>query len=420
MDDLFMNQAGAPASTSAEISSGTPAILAVGTALPRYTSTQEEIAEWMAASFGERSAKGRITRALCRESGIERRYACIPNYLEPPTQSRFAPGTSSERSPSTAERMAIYEQEAAPLGAQAAREAFADYAQMTGLSPQAVAQRVTHLVVVSCTGFYAPGPDFVMAKQLGLRATVERTLIGFMGCSATFNALRAANAIVRADSSALVLVVSVELCSLHTQPTPQRDHLISNSIFADGASACLVGTADRDKIDYTGDYFSLDCFHTSMKPDTEEEMAWRIGNFGFDLRLSPRVPEHLAEAAPAALAALFDRMQPDFWAIHPGGRSIVDRLAEIFALGENEVAASRQVLAEIGNVSSATILFVMRALRERLRAVNRPQTGVAMAFGPGLVLEMARLTYVPSPVAASTDLDRGTTAMRPDPLVAAD
>lgn len=380
----------------------TPAVLAVGTALPRYCGAQEEIAEWLAASFGPRSAQGRILRSLCRESGIERRYSCLPHYLEPPTESRFAPGVSPERSPSTAERMAIYEQEAAPLGVQAATAALEDYAQLMGNSLDAAIPRVTHLLVVSCTGFYAPGVDFMIAKRLGLQPTVERTLIGFMGCSAVFNALRAAHAIVRGDPDALVLVVSVELCSLHTQPNPQRDHLIGSSIFADGASACLVGVPG-DKAQ-RGDHFRLECFHTRMKPDTEEEMAWQIGNHGFNLRLSPRVPEHLAEAAPAALATLFGTARPSFWAIHPGGRSIVDRLAEIFALEDEEVTASRRVLAEIGNASSATILFVLAEMRCRLRdrGYNQPCEGVAMAFGPGLVLEMARLTYVPAaaPLAA--------------------
>lgn len=353
----------------------------------------------MTASLGERSAKGRMLAALCRESGIERRYGCNPHYLEPPTESRFAPGVSEERSPSTAERMAIYEREAAPLGGQAAQAAIADYAQSCGLPPGAVAQRITHLVAVSCTGFFAPGLDFMIAKQVGLRATVERTLIGFMGCSALFNALRVADPIVRAWPQALVLVVSVELCSLHSQPNPQRDHLIGSSIFADGASACLVGLPG-DVNEFGGDCFGLDGFHTRMKPETEEEMAWRVGDHGFDLRLSPRVPEHLGEAAPAALAALFGTARPAFWAIHPGGRSIVDRLAEVFGLDEDAVMPSRSVLAAVGNLSSATILFVLAEMRRRLRGqARRPQQGVAMAFGPGLVLEMARLTYIPAPFA---------------------
>jgi predicted naringenin-chalcone synthase len=380
-----------------------PCILAIGTALPPYSAPQTDIAEWMAASFAGRPALGRVIRTLCAYSGIERRYSCIADYYLPPLESRFAPGAPPARSPSTAERMAIYAQAAPPLGAEAARQALADYARRTGRSVAAVAGEVTHLLAVTCTGFFAPGIDFAMARLLDLPPTVERTLIGFMGCAAMFNGLRLASQVVQANPAARVLVVSVELCSLHSQPNPLRDHLIGSSLFADGASACLVGRPDG----LVGDYFTLDRFHTRMKPETEAEMAWQIGNYGFDLRLSPRIPDHLAEAAPSALAALFDGGRPHFWAIHPGGRAIVDRLAEIYALDETEVAASREVLRRVGNLSSATILFVLAEQRRRLAAgPGEPGAGVAMAFGPGLVMELARLRYVPLPTgAAQPDLD---------------
>ena len=380
------------------------AILSIGTAVPAYRAAQADVGAWMAASFVNHPARARLIRMLCANSGIATRQSCIPDYFLPPQESRFAPGAPAERSPSTAERMAIYEREAAPLGASAAEQAIANYAEKYQTELGVTTQRVTHLVVASCTGFYAPGLDFVLAQQLGLTKTVERTLIGFMGCSAMFNSLRAANQIVLADPDALVLIVSVELCSLHTQPDPLQDQLIGASIFADGASACLVGRPLMGQ----GDYFTLNRFHTSMKPDTESEMAWQIGNYGFALRLSPRVPEHLAEAAPTTLAALFEGDQPHFWAIHPGGSAILDRLARAFALDKSQIAASRAVLRDNGNLSSATILFVLAEVaREFTQAAQdgngttRPMEGVAMAFGPGLVIEMARLGYVPAQDALS-------------------
>jgi predicted naringenin-chalcone synthase len=394
---------------------GRPAILAVGTAVPEYHASQAAISEWMAASFVDHPAQARIIRTLCAYSGIETRYSCNPDYLLPPQESRFAPGVEAGRSPSTAERMAIYEQKAPPLGAEAAWQALVTYAGRTGGSAADVAAAITHLVVVSCTGFFAPGIDFVIAQRLNLLPTVERSLIGFMGCAAMFNGLRAAMQFVQANRQALVLVVSVELCSLHSQPNPMRDHLIGSSVFADGASACLIGMPSA----LNGDYFTLEKFHTSMKPDTESEMAWQIGNYGFSLRLSPRVPDHLAEAAPGAVSALFDGEEPQFWAIHPGGRAIIDRLVEIFELSNAHVAASRAVLRRYGNLSSATILFVLAELQRLLRqkALEQPNgqadalcpgsssgcEGVAMSFGPGLVIEMARLAYV-APVAAYPDL----------------
>jgi predicted naringenin-chalcone synthase len=382
-----------------------PAILALGTALPQYSGSQDTIAAWMAESFGERRLQ-RLVRMIHSQSGIETRYSCAPAYLEPPQQSRFAPGADPANSATTAERMAVYEREAPPLGTTAARNALEQYAHRRCQSVQQVAATVTHLLAISCTGLFAPGLDYALAKALGLPRTVRRTLIGFMGCAAAFNGLRAAAEIVAGQPDARVLVVSVELCSLHNQPSADYDLLVGASIFADGAAACLVGNPALDE----DDYYRLEEFHTAIHPDTEEEMAWNIRDHGFALRLSPRVPNHLAAAAPAALQTVFGGRRPAFWAVHPGGRAIVDRLAEIFDLPPESLAATREVLRRYGNMSSATILFVLSALRARLceshtdsgRATAADLTGVAMAFGPGLVVEMSKLTYVPPrPAAAS-------------------
>jgi predicted naringenin-chalcone synthase len=300
--------------------------------------------------------------------------------------------------------MAIFEREAAPLGTEAARQALRAYAAKTGESFSLVAKKITHLVVATCTGFFAPGLDFALAQRLQLSLSVERTLIGFMGCSAMFNCLRSANQIVQSDPDAQVLVVSVELCSLHSQPEPLREQLVGASFFADGASACLVGRPDE----LAGDYFVLADFLTDVKPDTETEMVWQIGNYGFALRLSPRIPEHLAKAAPPTLAKLFPKHDPDFWAIHPGGSAILDRLVKSFDIDESAITASRAVLRNYGNLSSATILFVLAELQRSFVEVaqsappvgpgtnfhRQRSTGVAMAFGPGLVIEMARIAYV--------------------------
>jgi predicted naringenin-chalcone synthase len=379
-----------------------PAILALGTALPRYSGSQEEIGRWMAESFGDRRRVQRLVRMIHSQSGIETRYSCAPAYLEPPQTSRFAPGVDPAASATTGERMAIYEREATPLGAAAAHEALTQYAAQRGQTLEAIAGTVTHLLAVSCTGLFAPGLDFTLAKALHLPPTVRRTLIGFMGCAAAFNGLRAAAEIVRGQPQARVLVVSVELCSLHNQPSDDYDLLVGASIFSDGASACLVGCPAAGD----SDYFRLEEFYTAIQPDTTEEMAWNIRDHGFALRLSPRVPDHLGVAAPAALREVFGTRRPRFWAIHPGGRAIVDKLAELFQLPPEALLSTREVLRQYGNMSSATILFVLAHMRRQLRAEaanagaggstrSGPLGGVAMAFGPGLVVEMSRLTYVP-------------------------
>jgi predicted naringenin-chalcone synthase len=360
----------------------------------------------MADSFSGRRRVGRLIRMIHSQSGIDTRYACTTTHQGPVHESRFAPGTAPAQSATTAERMAIYEREAVPLGTAAARHALENYARKVGHPVEQIAGSITHLLAISCTGFFAPGLDFGLAKALNLPPSVRRTLIGFMGCAATFNGLRIAMEIVRGQPQARVLVVSVELCSLHCQPSEDYDLLVGASIFSDGASACLVGQPGPTE----SDFFSLDEFYTGIQPNSEEEMAWQIRDHGFVLRLSPQIPNHLAAAAPVALKSLFGSTPPQFWAIHPGGRAIVDRLAEIFELTPEALAASRRVLRQYGNMSSATILFVLETLRQTLAHTmarngreHPPAAGVAMAFGPGLVVEMSRLTYVPpasQPVAA--------------------
>lgn len=371
------------------------AVLSLGTAVPKYQARQQAIGRWMAASFEAQPGLARWLKSIYANSGIETRYACIPDFVYPPDHSRLAPGQPPAKTLTTAERMEIYERESISLGQAAGGQALLSYANRSQSDLATVTRSVTHLIVVSCTGFFAPGLDIALARELKLDPTVQRALIGFMGCAAAFNGLRAAVQIVMGQPSARVLVICVELCSIHIQPGTERENLISASLFADGASACLVGTPEAAQ----SDIFEIGRFHTSLKPETGAEMVWQIGDHGFALRLSPQIPEHLAEAAPAAVRTLFgDQSDPHFWAIHPGGKAIVDRLAEVFHLEPEQLLVSRSILRQFGNLSSATIFFVLNELRQRLdREENNGQAieGVAMAFGPGLVIEMARLAYIP-------------------------
>jgi predicted naringenin-chalcone synthase len=370
------------------------AILSLGTAVPQYRESQADAGQWMADAFATQPALGRWLKRLYTNSGIETRYACVPDFRQPPAQSRLSPGRTPAEALTTAERMAIYQREAVSLSAAAARQALERLGQATQSHLAALTPTITHLVGVSCTGFFAPGLDIALVRALGLPSNVARTFIGFMGCAAAFNGLRLAWQIVKSQPSARVLVVCVELSSLHIQPNDDRDHLIASSLFADGASACIVGQSQAQ-----GDLFELEGFYTDLKPDTASQMVWEIGNHGFILRLSPQIPEHLAEAAPVALQELFNgHGRPAFWAIHPGGKAILDRLSTVFELRPEQLKASREVLRCFGNLSSATIFFVLDELRRQLSqevAQGDRREGVAMAFGPGLVIEMARLNYIP-------------------------
>jgi predicted naringenin-chalcone synthase len=363
-----------------------PALLAIGTAVPSYQMDQTAFGACVAESLGARPPLRRWIRRLYELSGIETRYSCLPEAVSLSLDSAFAPGMPLADSPTTAERMAIYRREAVGLGVAAAQQALAAPGLTGG------ADQLTHLIVVSCTGFFAPGLDLMIAERIGLSSTVQRTLVGFMGCAAAFNGLRLAAQIVAGQPDARVLVVCVELCTLHLQPGDDRPTLTAASLFADGAAACLVGTPDVE-----GDVLLLDRFHSEVQPDSHDAMAWQIGDHGFVMGLSSDVPRHVESLAPRAIATLCDGLPPpEFWAIHPGGRAIVDRLAELLQLSSAQTAASYSVLRRYGNMSSPTILFVLRDLLDELRAAGRPASGVAAAFGPGLVTEMAALSYIPS------------------------
>ncbi|MFN8474616.1 MAG: type III polyketide synthase [Anaerolineae bacterium] len=363
------------------------ALLGLGTAVPKYRYSHEATGRWLAESPGTDRAVARLLRSVFAASAIDTIHAVLPDFFGPPQNSRMAPGRALEEIATTAERMQIYQREAPILGRQAAERALADSGH-----PSA-ADTVTHLVVVSCTGFFAPGLDQAIAIGLGLGPHVQRTMVGFMGCAAAFNGLRLADQIVRAQPSARVLVVCVELSSLHIPPRLTRDYIIAAALFADGAGACLVGAPPPDG----REHFALDNMHSMLAPDTRQHMVWEIGNHGFSLYLSPEIPQRLGQVAPGALRTLLDgRPMPRAWAVHPGGRAIVDKLAEVFELTPDDLASTYAVLRDYGNMSSPTILFVLRELRERLRREAAEPTSVAaMAFGPGLVVEMAHLTYEP-------------------------
>ena len=278
--------------------------------------------------------------------------------------------------PSTAARMRLYE-EAAPALA-------CDAVAGLGLDPR----EVTHLVAASCTGFSAPGLDLQIARRLGLRADVERTLVGFMGCAAAVPALRAARHIVRSEPDARVLVVCCELSSLHLQESSGLEEVLSFLLFADGAAAALV-TAEPHGL-------ALEDFRNAVLPDSADFITWHVGDSGFEMHLSGRVPGRIAatlrdEALHGGPATLLRGIPPSeyaLWAVHAGGRTVLDAVEQGLALDPDALRHSRAVLHDCGNMSSATVLFVLdRILREAPPPGTR---GLAMAFGPGMVAESFR------------------------------
>ena len=238
--------------------------------------------------------------------------------------------------------------------------------------------RITHIIVTSCTGFSAPGIDLALIERCGLPPSAERTMVGFMGCYAAINALKLARHIVRSEPKARVLAVNLELCTLHLHETAELEEILSFLLFADGCAAALV-SADPVGVE-------MSSFRAALVPDTRELIRWHIREQGFDMVLSGAVPgairTALSESRDDILGGANDI---ELWAVHPGGRTVLDAVEQAFALPPAALAPSRSVLNDYGNMSSGTVMFVLdRIMRGDS---ERGQRGCAMSFGPGLVAE---------------------------------
>ncbi len=354
----------------------------IGTAVPEFEIEQRDAAQQAAALAGGTSGQDRLLTKLYMRAGVRKRHSVVLTAStngRPAEQSFYGSSLEKPGGPSTAERMEAYRRHAAPLAEQAAREALTAAA----IDPN----EITQLITVSCSGFSAPGVDIALVSRLGLPPTTPRTHIGFMGCHGALNGLRVARAMADSSDRAAVLLCAVELCTLHHQFSWQSDQMVANALFADGAAATVVaphgGEADNWSV--------VDQFATLI-PDTESLMSWQIRDHGFQMTLSPQLPQLLEERLRSAMDGWLRRhgLSVDAmgsWAIHPGGPRILDACANALAVDEASLADSRQVLADYGNMSSPTVLFILKRLAER----RAPRPCVALALGPGIAVEAALL-----------------------------
>jgi alpha-pyrone synthase len=312
-----------------------------------------------------------LFRRMARMSAIEHRYS----FIEPIATERGEWRDGEDlyvrgRFPGTARRMEAFERFAPKLMRCAVGRLGLSEEERSG---------ITHVIVTSCTGLYAPGLDIEVVHHLGLDSSVERTMIGFMGCYAAINALKAARHIVRSQPEARVLVLSLELCTLHLQETQDLEQLLSFLLFADGCSACLVSARE--------DGLAIDSFLAVGIPETSHLITWRIREAGFDMQLSGQVPGELCRALKdmgRKITRDADPLAIDLWAVHPGGRSILDGVEKGLNLPQEALVHSRDVLARFGNMSSATVMFVLQRI---LQQAKPGQRGCAMSFGPGVTAE---------------------------------
>jgi predicted naringenin-chalcone synthase len=338
----------------------------IGTATPEHE-VHGKFVDYAPSLLADERAR-RLFQRMVDRADIERRYSVLDPDPAPELLDR---GGFYRRGafPDTARRMALFKESAFPL----ARAALGD------LGIADASDCISHVIVTCCTGFYAPGLDLEIVSHLGLPPTVERTMVGFMGCQAAVNALKLARHIVRSDGDARVLVINLELCTLHLHETDDLEQVLSFLLFADGCAASLVSAEP------TG--LELKSFRTAVLPEGADQITWHIGCQGFDMVLSGRVPATIARGLPPALPAILGGRSPAevaHWAVHPGGRSILDSVERAAGLGDGALAASRDILRRYGNMSSATVMFV---LKEILASRRAPGPGCAIAFGPGLTAE---------------------------------
>jgi predicted naringenin-chalcone synthase len=363
------------------MAAATTTLHAIGTATPPGTLAQDAAAEFAQARCCSSEAQRALLRRIYRNSGVSRRGSVLLNPEESAgaSQAFFPPAThSGDRGPSTAVRLQRFQQEAGPLAANACHAALASAA----VDPWTI----THLITVSCTGLVSPGLDAELVHRLGLVPDVGRVNLGFMGCHGALNGLRTASALAASVPHARVLLCCVELCSLHFQYGWQPQTTVANALFADGAGAVVVSASE----DSAAPWRLVDT--ASRLVGHSDAMTWRVGDHGFEMTLSREVPELIRATLGSWLDDWLGRHRLavtdiDRWAIHPGGPRIIRTVEDCLGLPEGAGRASAATLAEHGNMSSPTVLFVLNRLQDE--ADGGPC--VVMGFGPGLSLEAALL-----------------------------
>lgn len=351
-------------------------ITAIGTANPKNKFSQQCILKFMIKAHQlDVHAAGRLSK-LYEISGIKSRCSVLEDFgLEPGNYAFFGNGPGLDPFPGTRQRGEIYQKEASRLAVKA----------FENMSPMLAPEWITHVITVSCTGLYAPGLDIDMVEQLGLSPQVERTCINFMGCYGAFNALKFADYICKTNDQAKVLIVDVELCTLHFQRENTLDNWLANALFGDGAAAVLVENTANASCE-SG--LKLNTFYNTLLTDARDDMCWKIGDTGFEMKLSSQIPKKIKKSIDAVASSLLKKggmSMNDFkyFAIHPGGKGILEACEQSLLLpaGANQIATN--VLTNYGNMSSATILFVLQQI------MKQPEKGnvLSFAFGPGLTVE---------------------------------
>ena len=348
----------------------------IGTAVPHNAISKNEVLKFMIKAHEMDGPAARELEILYRATGIQKRHSVLDDYSRTDSFT-FYPNTAGLNPfPDTAIRQEKYRKEAVSLSMKAINDC------MNGTD----VSKITHLITVSCTGMYAPGLDIDIVRELGLNPEVKRTAINFMGCYAAFNALKVADAFCMSSQEVSVLVVCTELCTLHFQKAPTEDNLLASALFSDGSAAVLLSNRASG-----GNCLRIDQFHATIDHSGQEEMAWEIGNTGFEMKLSASVTEFLEKKIGILVNKLKEVSGIDeftHYALHPGGRRILQVLEHKLGISKDHNRYSHNVLKNFGNMSSATILFVLKAMISDPEIMKDHERKIlSLAFGPGLTLE---------------------------------
>jgi len=352
-------------------------ITSIGIAVPSFRHQQEDILEFMTRIYSYNETDKRKLKFLYHHSGIRYRYSIIADYSRPLPEWKFYPHSENlEPFPSLEQRMLWYNKYAAPLSIDAIRKCIINKIH---------ASEITHLITVSCTGMSAPGLDLQIMELMDLPKNIFRTSINFMGCYGAIHALKLADAICHRDLDAKVLVVCTELCTLHFQREPTMDNIASSLLFADGSAAALITNDKNARGIYLADFYS------EVLPKGKKDMAWELSSTGFSMTLSNYIPDLIEEdfetlVTKALKKANLSQSDISYWCIHPGGKKILEAIHKSLHFNNGHLEKSYEVLEQYGNMSSASILFVLRKMMDSFN-YQVPKNIFGAAFGPGLTME---------------------------------
>lgn len=359
-------------------------ITAIEVAVPDHCHTQDAMTSFYENSTDDLSLRRKI-RAIASKAEIETRYSVLSDFSDTPDQYNFfAKNRSLEPEPTLTQRMACFRTEALQLSLKAIRK-------IENLD--AIKNSITHIITVTCTGLFTPGLDVEIINELALKPSTQRSSVNFMGCNAAILALNSANSICKSTPDSKVLIVCVELCTIHFQKNYSNDYILSSALFGDGCAVVLVESNDSDMKFYKG--LQITSFNSLLIHKGYQEMAWQITEKGFIMNLTSYVSEIINGSMKEFLAGIsLAKASITNWAIHPGGKKILDDFSEALNIDKTALYQSYDVLRKHGNMSSATVLFVLKQVIESNANPEKNETIFSAAFGPGLSVETMQLEYV--------------------------